>query len=114
MKIKENVIHRSIAGEHILIPTGDTAIKYNGIFSMTEIGAEIWEKLAEGMEEDAIIAAILEDYDVDEATLRQDYAEFVAKLTELGYTGAYTIEREISGEKQIEDIIKARELLRSL
>lgn len=84
MKIKENVIHRSIAGEHILIPTGETAIKYNGIFAMTEIGAEIWERLAQGMEEDAIVAAILDEYDVDEPTLRQDYAEFVAKLTELG------------------------------
>ena len=84
MKIKENVIHRSIAGEHILIPTGETAIKYNGIFAMTEIGAEIWERLAQGMEEDAIVAEILEEYDVEEPTLRQDYAEFVAKLTELG------------------------------
>ena len=38
----------------------------------------------------------------------------VAKLTELGYSGTYTIEREISGEKQIADIVKARDLLRSL
>ncbi len=36
----------------------------------------------------------------------------VKRLDELGYTGAYTIEREISGEQQIKDILSARDLLR--
>lgn len=39
--------------------------------------------------------------------------EVIKRLTELGYSGTYTIEREISGEKQIEDIIKARELIKA-
>ena len=33
------------------------------------------------------------------------------RLKECGYDGPFTIEREIKGEKQIEDIIKARDLL---
>lgn len=33
------------------------------------------------------------------------------RLKEAGYTGPFTIEREISGEKQIEDILKAKKLL---
>ncbi len=35
----------------------------------------------------------------------------VRRLMELGYTGPFTIEREITGEKQIADIIKARDLI---
>lgn len=35
----------------------------------------------------------------------------IKKLTELGYKGTYTIEREISGDQQVADIIKARDLL---
>ena len=35
----------------------------------------------------------------------------VKKLLELGYTGAFTIEREIHGEEQRRDIAKTRELL---
>lgn len=35
----------------------------------------------------------------------------IKKLTELGYSGTFTIEREISGEEQIRDIIKARDLI---
>ena len=37
----------------------------------------------------------------------------IKRLTELGYSGTYTIEREISGEKQIADIIVARDLIKS-
>ena len=36
----------------------------------------------------------------------------VKRLDALGYTGTYTIEREISGEQQIKDILSARDLLR--
>lgn len=36
----------------------------------------------------------------------------ISKLDELGYTGTFTIEREISGEQQIKDIIVARDLLK--
>ncbi len=38
--------------------------------------------------------------------------EFLPKLKSLGYTGSLTIEREISGEKQIADIVYARDLIR--
>ncbi len=36
----------------------------------------------------------------------------VRKMNELGYEGTFTIEREITGEQQIMDIIRARDLLR--
>ena len=42
---------------------------------------------------------------------KADFPRLIAKLKELGYDGALTIEREISGEKQIEDILKAKALL---
>ncbi len=40
--------------------------------------------------------------------------KFVDKLRKIGYTGHLTIEREISGKKQIRDILKAKELLQKL
>ena len=43
-----------------------------------------------------------------------DIAAFVIKLRELGYMASLTIEREISGEEQIKDVLKAKELLESL
>ena len=42
---------------------------------------------------------------------RANVAEVIKKLDEFGYTGSFTIEREITGEQQIKDIIKARDLI---
>ena len=40
-----------------------------------------------------------------------DFPLIYKRLMECGYKGPFTIEREIKGDKQIEDIIKARDLL---
>ena len=43
-----------------------------------------------------------------------NFPVFVEKLKKIGYNGPITIEREISGEKQIEDIINAKKILEDL
>ncbi len=43
-----------------------------------------------------------------------DFPRFIAKLREVGYDGPLTIEREITGEQQRIDIIKAKEYLEKL
>jgi len=43
-----------------------------------------------------------------------DFPRLLAKLKALGYNGAITIEREISGEEQIKDILEAKATLEKL
>ncbi len=43
-----------------------------------------------------------------------NFPAFIGKLKEIGYDGTLIIEREISGEKQIEDIKKGKKLLEEL
>ncbi len=43
-----------------------------------------------------------------------NFPKFIARLKELGYDRTITIEREITGDKQVEDIKKAKALLESL
>lgn len=45
---------------------------------------------------------------------RVNFPVFIAKLKALGYDGPITIEREISGEQQIKDILFAKEFLTNL
>ena len=45
---------------------------------------------------------------------RVNFPALIAALKEAGYDGTLTIEREISGEQQIKDIIKAKEILEEL
>jgi len=43
-----------------------------------------------------------------------DFGRLVPRLLDLGYRGALTIEREISGEEQVRDILMAKEMLGKL
>lgn len=43
-----------------------------------------------------------------------NYPLFIKRLHEAGYDGAITIEREIKGEKQVEDILMAKSLLEGI
>ena len=43
-----------------------------------------------------------------------NYPAFIAKLKEIGYDGTITIEREISGDEQIKDILDSKKLLEEL
>ena len=80
MEIKKKVIVRTIAGEHMLMPVGDTVFKYNGIFMLTDSGKLLWNKICDGAEKEELINALLEIYEIDYATASADVTEFLAKL----------------------------------
>lgn len=80
MQIKKQLLKREIGGDSFLIPLGKTVYDSNGLFILTELGAFLWDKLpeAEGIED--LVRAVLEEYEVDEATARADIGQFLEKL----------------------------------
>ena len=82
MKIEKNVILREIAGEYILIPTGSMALKFQGVFAVSELGVAIWNLLQEDKDENEIVETLLQEYDVDRETLTADIKEFLQSLRE--------------------------------
>lgn len=83
MKIKKELVLRELAGDYALIPIGDTVLKDNGLFSLSETAARIWELLPGAEREEAIVDALLEEYEVDRPTLEKDVKEFLEQLREL-------------------------------
>ena len=84
MKIKKEMILREIAGESILVPGGDAVLDLNGLFVMTETGAFIWSLLPDVETESQILEKMLEEYEIDEETAKNDIAEFLDKLRSYG------------------------------
>lgn len=74
MKLKAQLVKREIAGDTILVPVGETTTKLQGLLTINETGAAIWDALPEAENEEAI---------VERDVLRQDVHAFVAKLREL-------------------------------
>ena len=84
MKVNENVIHRCVVDEDILVPVGETAGDMNGLYVLTPTGAEIWDMLAEGKSIEDIVSVMSEDYGEDPAVIREDVAAIIEKFKAMG------------------------------
>lgn len=80
MEIKKQVVLRSVAGEHMLIPVGETVLQYNGIFMLTETGKFLWENIEKGADSDQLKALLAKEYEIDYATADTDVNEFLEML----------------------------------
>ena len=81
MKLKEGFILRVVAGETVVIPSGDD-LDLNMMITLNDTGKFLWEKLDKGAETDELVKALLAEYEVDEATAKKAVEGFVAKLKE--------------------------------
>ena len=82
MKLNPNFVLREIAGEAMLVPTGEISAKINGFIALNEVGAIIVRKLAEGCEMSDIVKAVTDEFDVDEETALRDSESFLKGLRE--------------------------------
>lgn len=83
MKIKKELIARNIAGDVILVPVGKAVYENNGLFALSELGAFIWERLPAARDQEEILRAILDTYEVSEEDARRDLDDFMEQLREL-------------------------------
>ena len=81
MKLKNGFLLREVAGQKVVLPT-DGALDLNMMITLNDTGAFLWEKLQSETDEAALTAALLKEYDVDEATAQKSVAAFVQKLSE--------------------------------
>ena len=80
MNIKKEFILRKVVGENILVPVGKTAIEFNGLITLNNIGVFIWQNLNNVECEEEMLNLILEKYDVDKATAEEDIKYFLQQL----------------------------------
>lgn len=84
MRIKKDFILREIAGDYIIIPTGTTALEFNGLITVNEVGVALWEMLQAEVTLDDLVKGILDEYDVSEEIAREDIQEFLEELIKGG------------------------------
>ena len=84
MKIKEGFVLRDVMDEYIVMPTGDNIAKFDGAVVLNEVSAFIYRLLKHPMCREDLLTAILNEYDVDEATASSDLEALLNKLDEMG------------------------------
>lgn len=80
MKVQKEFVLREIAGDYVIIPTGKTVLTFNGLITVNEVGADLWKMLQSDVTFEDLVQGILNDYDVDEETAREDIQEFLDTL----------------------------------
>ena len=84
MKRVKEYIQRNIADEIILVPAGQTAEDFNGMITVTESGAFIWDHIEEARDFNHLVELILEEYDIDRETATQDASAFLMQMLQAG------------------------------
>ncbi len=84
MKIAKEFILRQIADEYVLVPTGKTTEDFNGIISLSQTGAYIYEHIEACDSFDVLVKQMLDLYNIDQDTLVKDINEFLNKMIQAG------------------------------
>ena len=84
MKKKPGINMRNICGENIIVAEGNVNIDFTNILSLNESAAYLWQRIGdEHFDIDTLTQWLMEEYEVDIDTARQDVIAMVDKLLEL-------------------------------
>ncbi len=84
MKLKDGFILRTVAGETVVLPTGNTT-NFDMMITLNETGRFLWERLVVGAEKEELVKALLAEYDVTEELAAKSVEAFTARLKELDF-----------------------------
>ena len=79
MKPAPQVLYQEVEGELVILDSD--AGRY---YALDDVGLRVWELLVEHADLDRVVAVMLSEFDVDEATLRSDVDALVKQLEAAG------------------------------
>ncbi len=82
MKIKDGFVLRELAGNYVVVAVGPASKEFNGVIRMNNTGAFLWRILDSGADEQALVSALLKEYDVDKETAKNDVSSFLKMVKE--------------------------------
>ena len=85
MKIKNGFVVREVGGENVVVPVGEMSKVFHGMINLNETGAFLWKFFSEEHTLEEGVAALLNEYDVDEAVARGDVEKFVETIETHGF-----------------------------
>ena len=84
MKKKQGFRLRTICGENIIVAEGISNVDFSKIISLNESAAYLWEHIQGDFDEDTLVTLLTDEYEVDEATARNDTRQLIASWQQAG------------------------------
>lgn len=85
MRIKSGFVLREVAGQNMVIATGEASKDFHGMIKLNSTGKEIWQGLQAGLSEMEIAKKLQEIYEVEETQALHDIEEFIGQMLEMGF-----------------------------
>ncbi len=82
MKIKDGYMLRCVAGQHIVVPVGEAAQRFNGMITLNGTGAFLWNAMQQDTDRCELVDKLLEEYDVDAKLAGAGVDSFLRKIRE--------------------------------
>lgn len=81
MKIKKGFMLQNVAGNNIVVPTGEKTVDFNGIITLNDSGMLLWKKLETGTEREELADVLINEYEgLTNETALADVDLFIKKL----------------------------------
>lgn len=80
MKIKDGFVLKEAAGSFLVVPLGSQVVDFCSIIKLSETGAFLWSQLESETTVDAVVDALLSEYEVDSDKAYADVNKFIDKL----------------------------------
>lgn len=77
-------VFRQIGDEYVLVPIRRKVADMEAVFTLSGVGARIWELLDGERDGDAILDLIVQEYQVSPENARADLIEFLGQLEAVG------------------------------
>ncbi len=83
--VKENdLVTRDVAGERIIVPIKSHVGDLEGVFTLNELGATIWQLINGQTTASELATSVRDEYDVGKAEAEKDVVDFLRSLEEAG------------------------------
>ena len=80
LKLDKEYVLRQIGDDYVIVPVGKAALDFNGMITVNETGAFLWEQLVEGTNKEELLRTMLETYEVTQEEAERDIDEFLDVL----------------------------------
>ena len=85
MRIKDGFVLRQVAGQFVVIATGEASRNFHGMIKLNQTGADVWNGIAKGKTIEEIAGDWASDYGIEEAEARQDAEALLRKMIDAGF-----------------------------
>ncbi len=86
MQIKQGFVLREVAGQYMIIATGEASKNFHGMIKLNESGKDVWMGVKEGLSVDEIVYMMMRKYeDANEEMIRKDVEKIINVMKQHGF-----------------------------